>query len=243
MRYFFAVSVLAAGAMATSATDYLKCASAALGSADTSTFDDCASKSAQECLCDNKDALSKLSKEAAEACSGVDLSSLTDALCSSSREAEAAPARHASSPMMLADPLNKRAFAPQAESPASAVPAVPRVVYVTETKTDCSCKSTPAPDSKLAHISQIPVDVPASASGSAMPSMAVASSPAGHSHVPMGAASSVAFGSQASAATPMPSGADPNRYSSFQGAAAPSASVHGVAAVGVAAVMALMVAL
>ncbi|CAG7918061.1 unnamed protein product [Penicillium olsonii] len=240
MRYSFAASILATGAMASSAADYLQCASAALSSADTSAFGDCDGKSAQECFCDNKDALSKLSKDAATACAGIDISSLADSLCSSSRQADVAPARHASKPMMLADP-HKRAFAAQAESPASAAPAGPRVVYVTETKTDCSCKSTPAPDSKLAHISQIPVDVPVASS--AMPSMAVGSSPAGHSHVPMGAASSVVFGSQASAATPMPSGADPNRYSSFQGAAAPSAAVHGVAAVGVAAVMALMAAL
>ncbi|KAJ5330029.1 hypothetical protein N7452_010419 [Penicillium brevicompactum] len=239
MRYFFAASVLAAGALAQTSTDYLKCASAALSSADTSTFEDCSSKTAQECLCDNKDAISNLSEEAAKSCAGVDLSSLTDALCSSS--SEAAPARHASKPMELAD-MNKRAFAPQLDSPASAAPAVPRVVYVTETKTDCSCKSTPAPDSQRAHISQIPVDVPTSQSY--MAGMASASAPAGYSHGPMGAVgSSVVFGSQASAATPAPSGADPHRFSSFQGAAAAGASVHGVAVAGVAAVMALMVAL
>lgn len=138
--------------------------------------------------------------------------------------------------------MNKRAFAPQLDSPASAAPAVPRVVYVTETKTDCSCKTTPAPDSHMAHVSQIPVDVPARSSY--MAGMASASSPAGYSHGPMGAVgSSVVFGSQASAATPAPSGADPNRFSKFEGAAAAGASLHGAAVVGVAAVMALMVAL
>ena len=145
--------------------------------------------------------------------------------------------------MELADAHMKRAFAPQAEAPASAANAVPRVVYVTETKTDCSCKSTSAPYAHMAHVSQIPVSVPASSSY--MAGMAASSTPASYSHGLMGAASSsVLFGSQASAATPSPSGADPNRYSPFQGAAAPGASVHtGVAAVGVAAVMAFMAAL
>jgi hypothetical protein len=143
--------------------------------------------------------------------------------------------------MELADNM-KRAFAPQVEAN-SAAPAVPRVVYVTETKTDCSCKSTPAPNAHMAHISQIPVDVPASSSS--MFGMAAASTPARYSHGLMGAAtSSVLFGSQASAATPSPSGADAHRFSAFQGAAAPGASVNtGAAAVGVAAVMAFMAAL
>jgi hypothetical protein len=70
--------------------------------------------------------------------------------------------------------------------------------------------------------------------------MGAASTPA-YSHGVMGSASSVVFGS--SAATPSPSGADPHRYSHFKGAAAPGASVHGVAVAGVAAVMALMLAL
>lgn len=142
--------------------------------------------------------------------------------------------------MQLAD-SHERAFAPQAE--ASAALAVPRVVYVTETKTDCSCKNTPAPNAHLAHVSQIPVDVPASSSRY-MAGMAAVSTPASYSHGLMGSAtSSVIFGSQASAATPSPSGVDPSRFSPFQGAAAPGVSVHGLAAAGVAAVMALMVAL
>lgn len=214
---------------------------AALSAADTSSLESCDGKTPQECLCDNQDAISKLSDEAADACAGVDLTVLTDAVCSSSREA--APARHASKPMQLADSNNQRAFAPQVESPASAALAVPRVVYVTETKTDCSCKSTPAPNAHLANVSQIPVDVPASSS-SYMAGMAAASTPASYSHGLMGSAtSSVIFGSQASAATPSPSGVDASRFSPFQGAAAPGASAHGVAAAGVAVVMALMAAL
>lgn len=133
--------------------------------------------------------------------------------------------------MVLAD---KRAYAPE--------PA-PRVVYVT--KTDCSCKSTPVAE-KLQHVSQIPVNVPASSS---LASVAAASStPADREHGLMGgaASSSVVFGPQASGATPSarPSGVDPTRFSPFQGAAAAGASVNGrVAVLGVAAVMAVMVAL
>jgi hypothetical protein len=142
----------------------------------------------------------------------------------------------------------KRAFAPVADADAaSAAAAVPRVVYVTETKTDCSCKSTPAPYAK-AHVSQIPVDVPASSSY--MGGMMAASTPASYAHGIMGAAATPAsyshgiMGAASSAATPSPSGADPHRFSPFQGAAPGGVSVHGgVAAVGVAAVMAFMAAL
>lgn len=76
---------------------------------------------------------------------------------------------------------------------------------------------------------------------------AAASTPAGRRHGIMGSApSSVMFGPQASAATPSArlAGADPTRFSPFQGGAAAGASVHvGVAVLGVAAVMAVMVAL
>lgn len=130
----------------------------------------------------------------------------------------------------------ERAYAP-------AEPAIPRVVYVTETRTDCSCKTTPA---SMARVSQIPVNVPASSSMSGMMAGSSAAPSASYSHGMMvkAASSSVVFGSQASAATPSPSGVDANRFSSFQGAGAKSVSVHGgVAALGVAAVMALMAAL
>jgi hypothetical protein len=97
----------------------------------------------------------------------------------------------------------------------------------------------------MARISQIPVNVPASSSMSGMMAGSSAAPSASYSHGMMvNAASSVVFGSRASAATPSPSGVDANRFSSFQGAGAKSVSVHGgVAALGVAAVMALMAAL
>lgn len=59
--------------------------------------------------------------------------------------------------------------------------------------------------------------------------------------VMVGAPSSSVFGVQS--ATPMPSGASANRYNAFKGAAPAASSVHGGAVFGVAAVMALMVAL
>ena len=135
----------------------------------------------------------------------------------------------------------KRAFAPapapEQEAGAEAE-AVPHVVYVTETRTECSCKSTPAVERPM-HISQIPVDVPAS-------SVAVASStPASRQYGLMGgaASSSVIFGPQATSSA-VPSGVDPTGFSPFKGAAAAGASVHGgVAVLGVAAVMAVVVAL
>jgi hypothetical protein len=96
----------------------------------------------------------------------------------------------------------------------------------------------------MAHISQIPVDVPASSSMGAMmaaSSGAVPSASYSHGMKVNAASSSVVFGSQA---TPSPSGVDANRFNSFQGAGVKSVSVHGgVAALGVAAVMALMAAL
>jgi hypothetical protein len=58
----------------------------------------------------------------------------------------------------------------------------------------------------------------------------------------MMSSSSMFYGSHS--ATPTPSGASANRFSVFQGAAPAGSAVHGgVAALGVAAVMALMVAL
>lgn len=242
MRSFITASVLITGALAQSTQDYLKCAvrsypppkqappnqsqSAALSNADVSKFTDCTDKSAEDCLCSNKEALSSLNTSAS-ACKDIDLSSLTSSLCKSDSDSESAsaPARHASMPMQ---PALKRAVAPDAPEP--------RVVYVTETRTECSCKSTPVAE-RPAHVSQIPVDVPASSSMGAM----VVATPS-YSHGVLVGSSSV-FGSQASA-TPSPSGVDPSGFSPFEGAAAPRVSVHGgVAAVGVAAVMAFMAAL
>lgn len=173
------------------------------------------------------------------------MNDLDASLCGSSNKM-AAPARHASRPMEPASDMhmgmmdhNERAYSPDMAAPAPAAPAVPRVVYVTETKTECSCKSTPALD-PMHHISQIPVDVPASSS---MGGMAAASSPASTHGVMVGASSSsVIFGSQMSA-TPTPSGASANRFNAFQGAAPKANAVGGVAALGVAAIMGLMVAL
>jgi hypothetical protein len=103
------------------------------------------------------------------------------------------------------------------------------------------------------HISQIPVDVPMSSSMGAMTAasspvsyngaMMAASSPASYNGAMM-ATSSVIFGSQMSAATPTPSGASPNRFHTFQGAAPKTNAIQGgIAALGVAAVMGLMIAL
>ncbi|KAJ9488793.1 hypothetical protein VN97_g4491 [Penicillium thymicola] len=231
MRYFITASVLVTGALSQSTDDYLKCASAAIGSIDPSTFTSCTDKTSQECFCANKSALETLTTSTATACAGLDLSTISSTLCPSDREATSP--RHASKPMEMAD---KRAYVPE--------PA-PRVVYVTKTRSDCSCKSTPVVEKPL-HVSQISVDVPASSS---LASVAAASStPADREHGLMGgaASSSVAFGPQASGATPSarPSGVDPTRFSPFQGAAAVGPSVNGgVAVLGVAAVMAVMVAL
>ncbi|KAJ5181572.1 hypothetical protein N7449_011719 [Penicillium cf. viridicatum] len=231
MRYFITASLLVAGTLAQSTDDYLKCAKAALNTIDPSTFTTCTDKTSEECFCANKSALETLTTSTVPACAGLDLSTIASTLCPSDREA--APARHASKPMEMAD---KRAYAPE--------PA-PRVVYVTKTHTDCSCKSTPVVE-KPQHVSQIPVDVPASSSVASV--AAASSTPADREHGLMGgaASSSVVFGPQASGATPSarPSGVDPTRFSPFQGTAAAGASVNGgLAVLGVAAVMAVMVAL
>ncbi|KAJ5386562.1 hypothetical protein N7509_009103 [Penicillium cosmopolitanum] len=235
MRSFIATAVFVAGVTAKMSGDYLDCATAALDGIDTSKFKDCTDLSSEECFCNNKDAIESLTESAEAICkeAGIDLDSLTSSLCPSNRVS--APARHASNPM---EPANmKRAYSPSSETEPQ-MPE-PRVVYVTktETHTACSCKTTPAP----AHISQIPVDVPVSSS---MIGMLAASSPVYSNGVLIPASSSVLFGSSASAATPSPSGADPNRFSPFQGAAPQVSAAHsGIAALGVAAIMGLMIAL
>ncbi|KAI3211350.1 hypothetical protein CBS147311_986 [Penicillium roqueforti] len=238
MRSFITASVLIAGALAQSTEDYLKCASAAFSNINTSNFTSCSTKTSQECFCANKSLIKALTTSTAPACAGLDLTSLTTSLCSNTTDA--ATARHASRPMQLAD--KKRAFAPAPAPEREAEAAVPHVVYVTETRTDCSCKSTPVAERPM-HVSQIPVDVPASSAAS----MAVeaSSTPASRLHGLMGgaASSSVIFGPQATSSA-VPSGVDPTRFSPFKGAAAAGASVHGgVAVLGVAAAMAVVVAL
>lgn len=169
-----------------------------------------------------------------------DLTNWASLLCSDSSKGAAAPARHASNPMEPASGVgmtehNKRAY----RSPSEDI-AAPSVVYVTETRTECSCKSTPAPYDPM-HISQVPVNVPVRSSTGAM---MAASSPASSNGAMMAASSSVIFGSQMSAATPTPSGASANRFYTFQGAAPKTNAVQGsIAALGVAALMGLMIAL
>lgn len=139
---------------------------------------------------------------------------------------------------------SKRAYRPMpddsADNDLTAVDAVdaaaPRVVYVTETRTECSCKSTSAPYEHM-HISQIPVDVPMSSN---MASVVAASTPYNGAMMP----SAVIFGSHVPVATPGPSGASANHFHTFQGAAHKTSAVQGgIAALGVAAAMGLMIAL
>jgi hypothetical protein len=226
----------------------------ALASVDTSSFSDCTDLSDTDCLCANKDALPAVPDACKTAGIGTsinsliqfnsnnlktnkppDLTSLISAACANtSKGSAAAPARHASKPMELAN--DKRAYRPSSDDMDM---SAPRVVYVTETRTECSCKSTPALNPM--HISQIPVDVPMSSS---MGAMMAASTPASSNGAMMAASSSVIFGSQMSAATPTPSGASANRFHTFQGAAPKTSAVQGgIAALGVAAVMGLMIAL
>ncbi|KAJ5793687.1 hypothetical protein N7457_000286 [Penicillium paradoxum] len=236
MRAFITISVLITGALSQSVQDYLNCASSALANADVSKFSDCTDKPAHACVCKNKEAISNLSTGVASACAGIDLAALTSSLCHGSHAAPAAPAapvpdapapapaRHASMPMQPAKRDHSNEDGTQ-------------VIYVTETRNDCSCKSTPIAESP-AHVSQIPVDVPVSSMGP----MVTGAAP-NHSHGVLGRPSSVIFGPQASAATPSPSGVDPSRFSSFEGAAAPGVAVNGGVVVGVAAVIGFMAAL
>ncbi|KAJ5135569.1 uncharacterized protein N7515_004847 [Penicillium bovifimosum] len=239
MRYIIAASLLATGALSQSTADYLKCVSSALGSIDTSTFTNCTDKSPQDCLCANKSALESLSTSAAADCTGIDLSALTDSLCPEASTESPAPARHASLPM---EPAQKRAFAPEPEA-ASPAAEVPRVVYVTETRTDCSCKSTPVAERPMhpMHVSQIPVQVPSSSMGVNMGAVAMSTPAASYSHgVLVAASSSVVYGSMA---TPAPSGVDPSRFSPFMGGAESGRSVGKGLIAGVALVMGVMAAL
>ncbi|KAJ5625759.1 hypothetical protein N7510_002068 [Penicillium lagena] len=217
MRSFIA-AFLIAGAAARSTADYTACAEALINSASLPDFSDCSDLSSVQCFCANKDALDNIGDGAAEACTGtgITMNDLSGSLCKSNNVE--AGARHASKPM---EPANhKRAYAPEAS-------AEVRVVTVTETQ--CSCKSTQR--AMMPGVSQIPIDVPA-ASSRATPS----------SSMGMMSSSSMLYGSHS--ATPTPSGASASRFQAFQGAAPAGSAVHsGVAALGVAAVMALMVAL
>ncbi|KAJ5818554.1 hypothetical protein N7474_004145 [Penicillium riverlandense] len=217
MRSFVA-ALLIAGAAAQSTSDYAACAEAILDNTDPSQFSDCSDLTSAECFCANKDVIDAIGNDIAETCSGsgITFDDLSGSLCKSDN-AETGD-RHASKPM---EPVNhKRAFAPEAS-------AEVRVVTVTETQ--CSCASTQR--AMMPGVSQIPIDIPASSSR-ANPS----------SSMGLMSSSSGLFGSHS--ATPTPSGASASRFNAFQGAAPAGSAVHGgVAALGVAAVMALMVAL
>ncbi|KAJ5174623.1 uncharacterized protein N7482_000500 [Penicillium canariense] len=243
MRFSVTALFLAGAACVTAqiTDDFLGCAAAALDSIDVSKLADCTDLTSTECLCANKDAITELSDDAKDACdaAGIDLSKLNTTLCADTSNT-AAPARHASNPMEPATGRgttenSKRAFRFSGDEAAT-----PHVIYVTETLTECSCKSTSAPASRM-HISQIPVSVPVSSS---MAAKVAASTPASTHSAMMAASSSVIFGSQMSAATPGPSGASANRFKTFQGAAPKANAVRsGVAALGIAAVMGLVMVL
>ncbi|KAJ5924632.1 hypothetical protein N7466_008819 [Penicillium verhagenii] len=256
MRYFIGAALLIAGVTAQSLTDIETCADAILSGIDSSALETCSDKSTKDCICsgDFKDAVSDA---AASTCkdAGISPDDLKSAFCSSSSSSDSveAPARHASKPMEPASNMNsnmemaeagvKRAYAPPS-SDVSAAAAMPQVIYVTETKTECGCKatSTPARFDPM-HLSQIPVNVPASSSVMGSMAAASASSPVWSNGVMVvgGSASSRVWGSMA---TPTPSGASAQGFRPFKGAAPAVSAVAGsFAAVGVAAVMGLMFAL
>ncbi|KAJ5211204.1 hypothetical protein N7491_011024 [Penicillium cf. griseofulvum] len=213
MRYFITAPVLIASALAQSTADYLNCASAAIGTISKSTFTSCTGKTSQECFCANKSAIKSLTTTSIPACVGLDISTVASVLCPSSREAKPA-FRHAGKPMQ----------------PVKRDPKY--TIYVTETRTDCGCKSTGVAGMR---VSQVPVSVPTSSVRASSTSVA--------RH---GAASSIRRAGVAPSAGVMPSagaGVDATRFSPFQGAAV-GVSVHGgVVVLGVAAVMAVMVGL
>jgi hypothetical protein len=121
-------------------------------------------------------------------------------------------------------------------------------IYVTETRTDCGCKSTGV----AGHASQVPVSVPTPSS-----SVARASSSSVRGHGPassvrrVGVAPSagvtpsvgVTVSAGATASASAGAGVDATRFSPFQGAAVGVSVNGGVVVAGVAAVMAVMVAL
>lgn len=212
---------------------------------DLSTVESCSNKSSINCIC-STDFSHKISNDAAATCknAGISPDELKSKLCSGASSGAssrvAAPARHASRPMEPVSnmDMDKRAYAPPIAEHGAAEPAVPRVIYVTETKTECGCKPSATPFDP-SHLSQIPVQVPASSS---MGGMAAASAPA-YSHSVVVGTSSAFWPFNSHSATPTPSGASAQGFSPFTGSA-PNVAVHGgVAALGVAAVMGLMIAL
>ncbi|KAJ5950312.1 uncharacterized protein N7479_008725 [Penicillium vulpinum] len=228
MRSFITASVLIASALAQSTGDYLKCATDTINSFDKSTFSSCDDKTEQECICANTATIKNIITTAIPSCSGLEIDSLATYICPSARVA--APLKHAGRPMQPIIEMRD---------------ATRRVIYVTQTRTDCSCKSSALAEKPM-HVSQIPVNVPASSSMGLM--VAASPTPVGYEHGLMvgAASSSMVFGPKGSGATPsaVPAGADATHFSPFEGAAAAGASVHGgVAVLGVAAVMAIMVAL
>ncbi|KAJ5492929.1 hypothetical protein N7539_001675 [Penicillium diatomitis] len=236
MRTVIATLFLASTALAsTSVTDdFIDCATAAINGVSGSKTIDCSNQSSSDCFCANQDALTKISDALKDACdvSSSDLAAWASSLCgTSSTSQDTSSARHIGSPMEPARVLNERAYSASVENN---VPT--SVVWVTETRTDCSCKSTSHPADR-AHASQIPVYVP---TGSSMSSgVAAWATP-----TPSASASwSAMHSSHMSVATPGPSGASPSIYT-FEGAAPRVNALQGsVAAIGATIVMGLMVAL
>ncbi|KAI2792826.1 hypothetical protein POX_b02869 [Penicillium oxalicum] len=231
MRSIIATLFLATTALAsTSATDdFIRCATAAMNNIGGSKLTDCTSLSSTACLCANKDTLLSLSDATKAACSGssFDVAALASSACGSGTSSTA---RHAGQPMEPARQMIERAYSPSMEDSVAT-----SVVWVTETRTDCSCKSTSLPFDH-AHVSQIPVNVPMASSMSS--GVAAYATPASS------ASWSAMYSSHISVATPGPSGASSGQYYPFEGAAPRvNALKSGLAAVGVAAVMGLVAAL
>ncbi|KAJ5154951.1 uncharacterized protein N7500_010390 [Penicillium coprophilum] len=254
MRSFIIAPILIAGALAQSTSDYLSCASAAINTLAKSSFTSCTNKTSEECFCANKAALQSMSASSVPACIGLNLLSLVSTLCTDtneikiagtksigtiSTETKAAETKSTETKAADANPAFRHAGKPM--EPVKRDGGAKHTIYVTEIRTDCTCKT--ATGSPM-HVSQIPVHVPTSSS---MVSM-VSSTPVGRQHGLLGGVASssvVGHVGATSSATPSAraSGVDAKSFSPYQGAAAGVSVNGGVVMLGAAAVMAVMVAL
>ncbi|KAJ5815972.1 hypothetical protein N7447_008205 [Penicillium robsamsonii] len=262
MRSFIIAPILMASALAQSTSDYLSCASATINSVTKSPFTSCTSKTSQECVCANKSAFQSLSASSVPACIGLDIISLIAALCpdteptsTEAKPTETKPTETKSTETKSTEakptqtkPVFRHAGKPM--QPVKRADGAKLTIYVTETRSDCGCTSTAVGGhvhgsttaaGNTMHISQVPVNVPSPSSMSVM--VAASSTSVGREHGLMGGAASTVVGQVGATPSAGASGVDAKSFSPYTGAAVGTSVNGGVVMLGVAVVLAVMVAL
>ncbi|KAJ5519700.1 hypothetical protein N7463_000153 [Penicillium fimorum] len=253
MRSFIIVPILMASAMAQSTSDYLSCASAVINGAIKSNFTSCTSKTSQECACANKSAFQSISTSSVPACIGLDIISLISDLCpdTETKVTETTSTETKSTETKPTETKDAFRHGGRPMEPVKRADGAKLTIYVTETRSDCGCTRTAVGGythgsttvvGNTMHISQVPVNVPTPSSMGAM--VAASSTSVAREHGLMGGeASSSVFGQAGATPSAGGSGVDAKSFSPYTGAAVETSVNGGVMMLGVAAVLAVMVAL